>query len=202
MDIQPSVEKLKRKHLRKSNRKSDLAPNLKMWDALQSGVLLNKILAEFYLIVFKDHRLKGFFENSTIERAIEKQYLFLKSIFTGERCYFGERPRNGHNRMIISDELFDYREELLESVLRNNGLSQELIQQWRAVDETYRKAIVKSKPIAKKINGVKQPIDGYGEEILASGTVCDQCENEIAAGCKVCYQLSTGKTYCNNCKIY
>ncbi len=199
MKVASSVDKLRKKQQRQGRRKGDLAPNPAMWTALENGELLNKILDEFYDLVFEDEKLAPFFTHSTKQRAREKQYLFMKAIFTGEKCYFGERPRNAHNWMIISNELFDYREQLLEDILRKNRLSDEFIMQWRAVDEIYRKQIVKTKTIAKKIDGIELPVDGYGIDVLESSTICDDCENEIKAGSEVSYHLRTGKTYCNHC---
>ncbi len=199
MKVASSVQKLRKKQQRQGRRKGDLAPNPEMWKALDNGELLGRILNEFYALVFDDPKLAPFFENSSKQRARDKVYLFMKAIFTGEKCYFGERPRNAHNWMIISDDLFDYRSRLLEKVLRSNGLSEILIQQWLAVDEVYRKQIVKTKPIAKKVDGIEIPVEGYQTDIIESGTVCDDCENEIEAGSRVSYHLRTGKTFCQKC---
>ncbi len=195
----PSVEKLRKKQQRQGRRKGVLAPNPAMWKALEQGVLLNKILSDFYALVFDDPKLSPFFKNSTLQRSTEKVYLFLKAIFTGEKCYFGERPRNAHNWMIISNELFDYRSHLLRGVLEKNGLTEELIVQWLAVDEVYRKQIIKTQAIVKKIDGIELAMTGYQTDILESGTICDKCECGIDAGSEVSYHLRTGKTYCKTC---
>ena len=55
----------------------------------------------------------------TLTRSIEKQYSFLKACITGEKCYFGNRPRNAHHWMIIDDALFDYRQALMIAFLDN-----------------------------------------------------------------------------------
>ena len=199
MKVSPSVEKLRLKQNRQGRRKGDLAPNPEMWAALDNGLLLNKILDDFYTLVFDDPQLSPFFENSTKQRSKEKQYLFMKAIFTGEKCYFGERPRNAHNWMIISDELFDYREEIMEGVLRENGIAEELILQWRAVDEVYRKQIVKDKPITKKVGGIELPTEGYEFDTLEFASICDKCENEINVGEKIAYHVRTGKAFCKEC---
>lgn len=199
MTIAPSVGKLRKKQQREGQRKGPLAPNPGMWEALDKGVRLGKILDEFYSLVFEDPKLSPFFESSTQQRARDKVYLFMKAIFTGEKCYFGERPRNAHNWMVISNELFDYRSKLLEGVLRQNGLTDERVKQWLAVDDVYRKQIVKSTPLAKKIDGVELPTEGYQSDIVEIGTICDACEGSIDAGSKISYHLRTGKTYCTNC---
>lgn len=196
----PSVARLRARQQAKARRKGDLAPNPVMWAALDQGERLYAILEDFYTQVYADARLAPFFEGVTKERAIEKQFLFLKRIFTGEACYFGERPRNAHHWMVISDELFDYREQLMEQTLRRHELAEALIRQWRAVEEIFRKQIVKTKPFGKKIAGIEMPVEGYQSEILAVSSVCDDCGNEIQAGTRVKYHVRTGKTFCPDCQ--
>lgn len=197
--VAPSVEKLKKKQGTRTRRKGDLAPNPEMWAALGNGELLNTILEDFYTQVFSDSRLAPFFKDSNIQRAKEKQYLFLKGIFTGEKCYFGERPRNAHHWMVISDELFDYREKLMEDTLRKYKIDEALIEQWIAVDEIYRKQIVKSAPISKKVAGIEIPAEGYGVETLTVASICDECGDELKSGSEITYHLRTGKVYCSKC---
>lgn len=197
--IAPSVEKLRKKQDSTTERKGDLAPNPEMWAALKQGELLNEILEDFYSQVFSDPQLAPFFKGSTQQRAKEKQYLFLKGIFTGEKCFFGERPRNAHHWMIISDELFNYREKLIEDTLRKYNISELLIKQWIAVDEIYRKQIVKSKPFNKKIGGIEIEAEGYAVDTLTVGSLCDVCEVELNPGDEITYHVRTGKVFCSGC---
>lgn len=199
-NVAPSVEKLRKKQASKTRRKGDLAPNPEMWAALKDGELLNAILDDFYTQVYADPQLSPFFKDATKQRAIDKQYMFLKAIFTGVKCYFGERPRNAHHWMVISNELFDYREKLMEETLRKHQLSEDLIKQWRAVEEIYRKQIVKDEPFSKRIGGVDIPLEGYKEEILTVGSLCDVCHTELAVGSKISYHVRTGKVFCSACK--
>ena len=134
-----------------------------------------------------------------MQRAIEKQYSFLRQIFTGEPIYFGERPRNAHSWMVISEELFDYREELMEGCLRRHGLPEHLVARWRGVEEIFRKQIVKEKPFGKKIRGVEIPFEGYDSMELSVGALCDGCEGVLEPGTTIRYHRRTGKSYCPTC---
>jgi ferredoxin len=89
-------------------------PDPEMWAAMQNGVLLKQILTTFYTWVFEDDILKPYFDNVTKQRLIEKVYSFLYQIFTGEKVFFGERPRNGHHWMVITEDIFAHREALME----------------------------------------------------------------------------------------
>lgn len=184
---------------RQRRRRGDLSPNPEMWLALRQGEGLTEVLTDFYERVFADPRLAPFFASTTRTRAIEKQYAFLREILTGEEGYFGDRPYNAHHWMVISDELFDYREDLMESCLRRHGLEERFILQFRAIDEVFRKQIVKSEPKPKKLRGEDLPLEGYGTIVVEIGTLCDDCQEAINAGDSVRYHLRTGQTFCPRC---
>jgi truncated hemoglobin YjbI len=182
-----------------SRRRGDLKPRPELWAALDDGKKLLDILIDFYGRVYEDPRLAHFFEGTTKQRAIEKQYSFLRDKFTGEKHYFGDRPRNAHHWMVISDELFDYREDLMEDCLRRAGLSPHLVEQWREVEEVFRPQIVKSKPFGRKVRGVELPVEGYEGLTLDAGSLCDGCETEMNVGEVVRYHVRTGRAYCAEC---
>ena len=174
-------------------------PDPEMWAALDEGRLLNPIFEDFYSLVFDDERLAPFFHGVTQRRAMEKQVSFMRQLFTGEKVYFGDRPRNAHHWMVISDELFDYRESLMLDCLRRHGLPEHLVQRWRDVEETFRDDIVKDKPRNRKMGDVELPVDGYGETVLEIGSLCDGCGEEVDAGVNVRYHLRLGSIYCPTC---
>lgn len=187
------------KAVQQHRRVGDLEPDPEMWAALDEGRLLKVILKDFYDRVFEDERLAPFFEGVNKPHVIDKQYSFLMQIFTGEDVYFGDRPRNAHHWMVISDELFDYREDVFIEVARGHGIAEHLLVRWRGVHECFRKQIVKDKARPKKIKGVEIPFEGYGELELQVGSLCDGCGAEISPGDLVRYHNRTGRTFCNMC---
>lgn len=180
-------------------RLGDLEPKPELWAALDGGWKLTEILTDFYNHVYEDPRLAPFFEGTTKQRAIEKQYSFLHDKFTGSATYFGDRPRNAHHWMVISDELFDHREALMESCLRRAGLAEHLVAEWLATEEVFRKQIVKAAPVPRKIRGVALPLDGHEQLELAIGCLCDGCAQPMNPGDAVQYHVRTGRTYCARC---
>ncbi len=170
-----------------------------MWAALDNGELLHKILADFYTRVYEDPRLSPFFAGVTRQRLIEKQYLFLRQHFTGEKIYFGHRPRNAHHWMVISDELFDHRESLMRDCLRRHGLAESLVERFLAYENSFRRDIVKREPWNKIVDGVEIPAEGFGVIELDSGSLCDSCGAEVAAGSRVRYHVRLGTIYCPVC---
>lgn len=182
--------------------REDPPPDPELWHALDDGRRLNAILDDFYTRVFADERLSPFFHATTRRRAIEKQFLFLRQLMTDEKVYFGDRPRNAHHWMVISDELFNYRARLLARCMRAHGLDEAMIGRWLDIEEHFRDQIVKREPIARVMNGVELPLDGFEEAVMEVGTLCDSCQSEIAAGETVRYHRRTGHTYCSACMGY
>lgn len=170
-----------------------------MWSALGEGALLSAILTDFYTRVFEDPILAPYFRGITKDRLIGQVFSFMRDAFKGERLYFGMRPRTSHHWMVISDEIFDHRERLMESVLRHHGLPEHLIQRWRRFEEGFRGDIVKATPWKLVIDGVEMPLDGFGEQELSIGTLCDGCQRAVDAGERVRYHLRLGLTYCAAC---
>lgn len=174
-------------------------PDPELWAALQEGKLLSAVLTDFYTTVYADDKLASFFTGVTKQRLIEKQYLFVRQILTGEKVYFGDRPRNSHHWMVISDELFDYRESLMLNSLRKVGLSEPMLQRFMEMEGFYRRDIVKAAPFARVVGGIEKPFEGFDEITMDVGTLCDSCSREVQPGEKVIYHVRIGKIYCSDC---
>lgn len=182
-----------------SQKLATIAPDPELWQALDQGKLLRQILEEFYTEIYEDPRLSPFFHNSTKERAISKQYEFLASIFCQGHTYFGLNPFNAHHWMIISDELFDYREELFETFLHRYNLDKKYIRRWMGIQELFRREIVKSKERGLIIDGIEQLKTGFSRETLAIGSLCDGCFQEMPANSEGIMHQRTGEFYCLQC---
>lgn len=178
----------------------EFPPDPEMWAALKEGEMMAAILTDFYTRVFDDPVLSPYFTGVTKQRLIEKVYSFMRQIFTGEKLYFGDRPRNSHHWMVIPDEVFDYRENLMMECMRRAGLGEPYVQRWRAIEESFRDDIVKSKPFNRVIGGVEQPVEGFGHTVLEVGALCDSCERVLEAGEPVRYHLRLGHIYCGDCQ--
>lgn len=180
-------------------RPKDPPPDMELWAALQEGTLMTEILQDFYGRVYKDELLSPYFHGITMERSIEKVYSFFQQVMTGQKCYFGDRPKNAHHWMVISDETFKYREALMVECQRRAGLSDEMIKRWIAIENYYKHDIVKSEPWKKVVGGIERPLDGFEEIVLDTGAVCDGCERIMDSGEKARYHLRIGTMYCSLC---
>jgi truncated hemoglobin YjbI/ferredoxin len=175
-------------------------PDPGLWAELEDGATVRRVLEDFYERVYADPRLAPFFTGITIDRSIDKQYSFLRQLMTGERVYFGDRPRNAHHWMVISEELFDYRQAVMEQTLAEHGLSPAQVSRWTRIELHWRSDIVKAHAWPRIVHGQAVPADGYARETLAEATVCDHCGDAVDAGVSVAYHLRLGTISCPDCQ--
>jgi truncated hemoglobin YjbI len=166
---------------------------------LDEGVKLRAILEDFYDKVYRDERLAPFFHRVTKDHAIGKQYAFLADLFTGRHDYFGLKPFNAHHWMVISDELFDYRERLICDVMRKHGLSEEHVRRWTALHELFRREMVKSAPRGLIVDGVEHEPEKITDEKIEVATMCDGCHEEMPEGSMGRLLWRTGELFCRQC---
>lgn len=176
-----------------------LGPDIALWRALGEGEGLRAILTDFYDRVYEDPRLAPFFHRVTKRRAIEKQYEFLRDVFTGTRLFFGLKPFNAHHWMVISDELFDHREAMMDECMRRHGLDEPSIRRWGAIHELFRREIVKGVARGLLVDGEERQLDGYTEEVLSIGALCDGCGAEMPPGATGRMHVRTGELFCAGC---
>lgn len=174
-------------------------PDLELWAELDQGQRLIPALREFYHRVFRDPVLAPFFSSVTENRLVEKQFNFLNQAITGAKIYWGERPRNAHHWMVITDEIFDHRAAILEQVLVEQQFSEQAIAKLVAIENRYRQDMVKTKPWDKVLFGKTVPTEGFEALKLDEATLCDSCQSEVNAGETVIYHVRTGKISCAQC---
>ncbi len=177
-----------------------IKPDPELWAALKEGELLTQILDEFYTRVYLDPRLSPFFHKVTKARVSGKQYEFVAGLLTGVRSSFVEPPFNAHHWMVISDELFDYRENLFFDCVRAHNFPEHLIARWASLHEVFRRSMVKSSERGLIHNGVEQSKSGYTSEIIGMDGMCDGCFEEIPEGSNVRMHERTGEIFCNQCE--
>lgn len=177
----------------------DVRPDSAYYDAIGGDLAVLRIVRRFYDAVFVDPVLAHHFADTDKETIAGKQFGFMKRCFTGDRAaYMGQRPRNAHHWMIISDVEFDHREKLMRDALVAEGLSDAQVERWIAIEEVFRRQIVKSEPWPLFYRGVAtfwSP--SPREERIDVDTVCDECHGELLARAPL--WLVRDKTLCAGC---
>lgn len=177
----------------------DPEPNLSIWHELDDGVKVREVLIDFYDRVYADERLSPFFDGVSKTRLVDKQFSFMKYLFTRQHVHFGQRPRNLHHWMVISDDLMDYRRNLLDTTFKDHGLTDEQRHVWHMYEEKFRTDIVKDKPWPIKIGDEFVDLESFDKEILDCATICDHCGEPVDIGVEVLYHRRTDKISCPNC---
>ncbi len=174
------------------------SPDPALWELI-GAKRVRAALETFYDMVFADPRLSPFFSGVTKERVIGKQFSFMEKLMTGQKVYFGDNPRNSHHWMVISENLFDYRESLMRKALQSHGVIESQIERWMRLEGFYRGDIIKSRPFPRMLDGIEQPLDGFEEAIIDVGTLCDHCGAEVNPGDIVIFHRRLGSIACKNC---
>jgi truncated hemoglobin YjbI/ferredoxin len=170
-----------------------------LWLELEDGQTVRRVVEDFYERVYADPVLSPFFRRVTKDRVTDKQYSFMKQCLTGEKVYFGDRPRNAHHWMIISEALFDHRQSLMLQALQASQLTPDQIERWVRVEEHFRPDMVKSEVWPRRVGEEEIFTEGFASETLMEATVCDHCGGEIAAGTTVAYHRRLGQVSCRVC---
>lgn len=170
-----------------------------LWKELGNGTVVRAVLEDFYREVFTDSILEPYFRNVTMDRLIGKQYAFLHDEMTGGHSYFGDNMRNTHHWMVIPESVFNHRQVLLRNAMESHQLSTQQIRAWMSLEERHRGDIVKTEPFAREFAGQALPVEGYEEEVLSCGALCDHCGRVLEPGEKVRYHVRLGHISCSEC---
>lgn len=108
-----------------------------------SLITINKI---FYDKVYKHPWLKHYFLEIPQQHIEVQQVDFMQKVLGGKNLYVGKAPPVAHKHMFIPDDLFDVRKTLLIEAFSEACAHQELIDKWLALDESFRRLLVKKSP--------------------------------------------------------
>jgi hemoglobin len=107
--------------------------------------MLEAVHRKFYDKVYEHPWLSQFF-GSIEQEVIERQQTdFMSFAMGGPPVYCGRMVPRVHEHMMITDELFALRSEMLAASIDEAGLAAELCAKWLKIDSAFQHAIVKSK---------------------------------------------------------
>lgn len=129
-----------------------------LYERLGGRETLQRVHKVFYDKAFVHPWLSQYFQGKQQQLLEDQQTDFLTSITGGPKMYMGRAPKFAHQHMVISDELFDLRQQLLGDAISACGIADDLKKEWLAADNALRRAIVKT--------DASQCVSTYGEPIL------------------------------------
>lgn len=113
-------------------------------DAVGGRDAILRVHKIFYDKIYAHPWLKGFFVG--VDRKHQENQLtdFTVGLFGGPRQYSGRLPNKAHPHLLVTDEVFDIRHDLLGQAIEEAGIDQDLAAIWLERDELFRKVIVKT----------------------------------------------------------
>lgn len=115
-----------------------------LYDRLGGKQTYIKVHKIFYDKAYAHPWLSKFFTDKPQEVLENQQTDFMVQLMGGPKAYGGKSPKSAHQHMVISDELFTLRAQLLSDSIKEAGIADDLRQEWMKVDATFRRALVKT----------------------------------------------------------
>lgn len=121
----------------------------------ESLILINKI---FYDKVYKHPWLKQFFQQIPQQHIEDQQVDFMQKVLGGENLYVGKAPPAAHMHILINEEIFQVRKQLLIEAFHEANANQELIDKWLTLDDSFKRVIFKDSAAQCKRRFTTDPI--------------------------------------------
>lgn len=116
----------------------------KLIDRIGGRVAIEKVHKVFYDKIFS-HAWLGKFFAGIDQRHIEQQQTdFMMTLFGGPKIYSGRMPIDAHEHIMISEDLFAARHELLRQSLQEVGLNFAVSEVWLRIDLAFKKVLIKA----------------------------------------------------------
>ncbi|MDH5230613.1 MAG: group 1 truncated hemoglobin [Gammaproteobacteria bacterium] len=106
--------------------------------------VIRKVHHIFYNKLFAHSWLKQYFVEHPQEIFENQQTDFMISIMGGPKRYAGLTPKAAHSNIVITDELFEIRSQILSESIKECGVADDIREEWLTADRSLKKAIVKT----------------------------------------------------------
>lgn len=104
---------------------------------------LQRVVKTFYDKVYLHPWLKLYFKNTPQEHIERQQVDFMIGALGGERVYSGRNPKDAHPHIMITEEVFELRNQLLIEALKEEKASEELVERWLQIESAFKNSIIK-----------------------------------------------------------
>ena len=129
-----------------------------LYDRLGGKQTFIKVHKLFYDKAYADPWLSKFFTDKPQEVLENQQTDFMVQLMGGPKAYGGKSPKSAHQHMVITDELFELRAQLLSQSIKELGIRDDLREEWLDADRTFKRALEKKSEAECTIAYPNQPI--------------------------------------------
>ena len=115
-----------------------------LYERLGGKATYEKVHKIFYDKAYAHPWLSKYFTDKPQEVLESQQTDFMIQLMGGPKAYGGKAPKFAHQHMMISEELFELRAQMLSDSIKEAGIADNLREEWLAADATFKRALVKN----------------------------------------------------------
>lgn len=113
-----------------------------LYTAIGGQEALRSVVQDFYQMVYYDHQLQGYFDDTNMDALRDHQTAFLSMVTGGPSDYSGRDMRAAHAGLNITKQDFDLVVSYLSRALTQNSVSEPHREEILSAVATYEDAIV------------------------------------------------------------
>lgn len=115
-----------------------------LFNRLGGKATLERVHKTFYDMAYAHPWLRKYFTDKPQQVLEEQQTDFMSVLMGGPNKYAGKTPKVAHQHMVITEELFELRRQMLSDAIKQHGISDDLREEWLAADGALKKALIKN----------------------------------------------------------
>ena len=140
-----------------------MAVDKTLFDRLGGRSTYLKVHKIFYDKAYAHPWLSQYFTDKPQEVLENQQTDFMMQLMGGPKVYGGKTPKSAHAHMVITEELFDLRSEMLSESIKEAGVADALRKEWLAADGALKRALVKKSECECSQSYPNQPILNFSK---------------------------------------
>lgn len=117
--------------------------NIKIYEKIGGRPILEKVHKLFYDKAYEHPWMKKFFADIDQQHIEDQQSDFMSKALGGPSKYSGALPIAAHKHMLLTDEIFEIRHQMLKESIIEAGVDEESMKKWLDIDRSFKGAIIK-----------------------------------------------------------
>lgn len=115
-----------------------------LFESMGGREAVMEVTKSFYDKVYADPWLSQFFSGIPRDHIESQQNDFMQAALGGHNQYGGKTPPSAHKHINITEAVFDARQQHLIQAFKDSQTSQEMIEAWLKIEETFKRKVVKA----------------------------------------------------------
>ena len=103
---------------------------------------ISKVTEEFYELVYQDPWFKNIFAKVEQKVITSQQIDFMIQALGGPKNFCGRSPNDAHPHIWVDENIWNYREELLNQAFQNVKAPAAIQEKWLKIDEAFKSNIL------------------------------------------------------------